>query len=543
MMSSKNQPQTNTANKNAFAKNGKNCDHCHVWREIINTEADHAIPDELLRIAESCPSCQSEIQQLSNTDVAWWNEAKQSWLESELPCSTASDQSNITLEFGPTLDDSAIDVDRISLEFLGPPTHPELLGRLGRYDILKVIGKGGMGVVLKAFDNELHRMVAIKILADHLASNSSARRRFAREAQAAAAVIHHNVIPIYNVESEEKFPYLVMQFVGGGSLQGKVECEGPLSVESALRIAKQTAAALLAAHEQGLVHRDVKPANILLDENVERVLLSDFGLARAVDDASFTRTGIVAGTPHYMSPEQAIGDAIGCSSDQFSLGSVIYFMLTGHSPFRATTAMGVLNRICQTAHRPLNQVNPSVPIEVCKLVDRLLAKRPEDRFESVNQVELQIDKLLFAIQSGKLSLRLPFGTRVARSVSGLNRMSKTMVATLLLTVIGIAVWPWMFSLTKMNTQEPQGEITVRSSSDLTVRELRKAQQQFEQYLQEDTVFQRETEHSEKMAQELEQSWRRSSIQPNVPVPAMQQFNDISNELGRMERQLKIDNPN
>lgn len=541
-MSSKNQPQIDASNKATCARNCKSCDHCHVWREIINTAADQPIPVELMSIAETCQSCQNQIRQLSNTDVAWWNEAKQSWLESELPCSTASDQSNITLEFGPTLDDSAIDVDRISLEFLGPPTHPELLGRLGRYDILKVIGKGGMGVVLKAFDNELHRMVAIKILADHLASNSSARRRFAREAQAAAAVIHHNVIPIYNVESEEKFPYLVMQFVGGGSLQGKVESEGPLSVEAALRIAKQTSAALSAAHEQGLVHRDVKPANILLDENVERVLLSDFGLARAVDDASFTRTGIVAGTPHYMSPEQAMGNAIGCSSDQFSLGCVIYFMLTGHSPFRATTAMGVLNRICQTAHRPLNQVNPSVPIEVCKLVDRLLAKRPEDRFESVNQVELQIDQLLFAIQSGKLSLRSPVGTRVARSVSGLNRMAKIVAVTLLLTGIVIAAWPWMPNLIRTNSQEPQGEITVRSSSDLTVRELRKAQQQFEQFLQEDTAFQREFERSAKMAQELEQSWRRPSIQPIVPVPTMQQFNDISNELGQLERQLKIDNP-
>lgn len=541
-MSSKNQPQIDASNKATCARNCKSCDHCHVWREIINTAADQPIPVELMSIAETCQSCQNQIRQLSNTDVAWWNEAKQSWLESELPCSTASDQSNITLEFGPTLDDSAIDVDRISLEFLGPPTHPELLGRLGRYDILKVIGKGGMGVVLKAFDNELHRMVAIKILADHLASNSSARRRFAREAQAAAAVIHHNVIPIYNVESEEKFPYLVMQFVGGGSLHSKVECEGPLSVEAALRIAKQTSAALSAAHEQGLVHRDVKPANILLDENVERVLLSDFGLARAVDDASFTRTGIVAGTPHYMSPEQAMGNAIGCSSDQFSLGCVIYFMLTGHSPFRATTAMGVLNRICQTAHRPLNQVNPSVPIEVCKLVDRLLAKRPEDRFESVNQVELQIDQLLFAIQSGKLSLRSPVGTRVARSVSGLNRMAKIVAVTLLLTGIVIAAWPWMPNLIRTNSQEPQGEITVRSSSDLTVRELRKAQQQFEQFLQEDTAFQREFERSAKMAQELEQSWRRPSIQPIVPVPTMQQFNDISNELGQLERQLKIDNP-
>ena len=150
---------------------------------------------------------------------------------------------------------------------------------------------------------------------------------------------------MYNVESEGKLPYLVMQCVSGLSLQSKVDRCGMLPLTDTLRIAKQTAAGLAAAHDQGLVHRDVKPANILLEENVDRVILSDFGLARAVDDASLTRTGVVAGTPHYMSPEQARGDAIDTRSDQFGLGSVMYFMLTGRPPFRATGAMGVLNRI------------------------------------------------------------------------------------------------------------------------------------------------------------------------------------------------------
>jgi serine/threonine protein kinase len=280
-----------------------------------------------------------------------------------------------------------------------------MLGRLGRYDIERVIGTGGMGVVLKAFDTELHRVVAIKVLAQHLASNGSARRRFSREAQAAAAVLHPNVIPIYNVEQDDELPYLVMQCVNGKSLQGKVDEHGPLSVAEALRIAKQTAAGLAAAHEQGLVHRDVKPANILLEENVDRVLLSDFGLARAVDDASLTRTGVVAGTPHYMSPEQARGDAIRCDSDQFSLGSVMYFMLTGHPPFRAENAMGVLNRICHDPHRPIEAINADVPVEVSNLIDRLLSKSSKDRFPSAIAVEKEVDRLLALLQSGGLSLQ------------------------------------------------------------------------------------------------------------------------------------------
>ncbi|HUP81961.1 MAG TPA: serine/threonine-protein kinase, partial [Pirellula sp.] len=171
-----------------------------------------------------------------------------------------------------------------------------------------------------------------------------------------------------------------------------------------LRIAKQTAAGLAAAHDQGLVHRDVKPANILLEENVDRVILSDFGLARAVDDASLTRTGVIAGTPHYMSPEQAHGDAIDTRSDQFSLGSVMYFMLTGRPPFRATGAMGVLHRICNESHRPIEQINEDVPDEVAQLIDRLLSKNPANRFETMHVVETEIELLLATLQSGGFSL-------------------------------------------------------------------------------------------------------------------------------------------
>ena len=206
------------------------------------------------------------------------------------------------------------------LDFLGPPSHPEMLGRLGRYEIERVIGTGGMGIVLRGFDTELHRPVAIKVLAPYLAHNGAARQRFAREGRAAAAVVHEHVVAIYNVESDGEVPFLVMQYVAGESLQDRVEREGPLGTKEILRIGIQAAAGLAAAHQQGLVHRDIKPANILLESGVERALLTDFGLARAIDDASLTHTGIVAGTPHYMSPEQASGQSIDHRSDLF--GSV-----------------------------------------------------------------------------------------------------------------------------------------------------------------------------------------------------------------------------
>ncbi len=185
-----------------------------------------------------------------------------------------------------------------------------MLGRLGRYEIERLIGSGGMGVVFKAFDTDLNRPVAIKVLAPHLAGIGAARQRFAREARAVAAVVHEHIVAIYNVESNDPAPFLVMQYVAGESLQQRIDRCGPLKLPEILRIAMQTSAGLAAAHAQGLVHRDIKPANILLEQGVERALLTDFGLARASDDASLTHTGYHLGTPQYMSPEQASGEPI-----------------------------------------------------------------------------------------------------------------------------------------------------------------------------------------------------------------------------------------
>src|SRR5947209_607125 len=194
-----------------------------------------------------------------------------------------------------------------ALDFLAPSDKPGALGRLGHYEILEVIGRGGMGIVLRAFDEKLHRMVAIKVMAAQLATNATARKRFTREAQAAAAVTHDHIVTIHAVEEGNGLPYLVMQYVSGMSLQKRLDRSGPLELREIVRIGMQTAAGLAAAHAHGLIHRDIKPANILLENGVERVKITDFGLARAVADASLTQSGVVAGTPQYMSPEQARG--------------------------------------------------------------------------------------------------------------------------------------------------------------------------------------------------------------------------------------------
>lgn len=377
-------------------------------RRLLDADTDSTVDPAVANHVEKCVRCQLELSKLSG--VGEWSSELVSHLQSlsqydrelqDLPPLTT-----VELHVGAS-ESEEIELDPISLDFLDPASHPELLGRIGRFDVERVIGSGGMGVVFKAHDGELHRTVAVKVLAPHLAHSAAARKRFAREAQAAAAVIHPNVIPIHNVESDGKLPYLVMQYVAGESLQTRVDRLGPLPVTDVLRIAQQTAAGLSAAHSQGLIHRDVKPANILLEESIDRVVLSDFGLARTVDDASLTRTGIVTGTPHYMSPEQAGGESIDCRSDQFSLGCVIYFMLTGRPPFRASTAMGVLNRICHHAHRPIRDVNNSVPHELSQLVDRLLCKSPGSRFSSAEACEAKLSQLLSAVQSGRLRVSVP----------------------------------------------------------------------------------------------------------------------------------------
>lgn len=438
------------------------------------------------------PQWQPALEQLALGDSNWWSEAREVFADSGVPASDQSwsisrfdsssestprvgvTSSSITVEIESSMAaDTPIDCERVTLDFLEAPSHPELLGRIGRYEVERVLGTGGMGVVLRAYDTDLHRIVAIKVLASHLANNSSARRRFAREAQAAAAVVHPNVVPIYNVESDAKTPYIVMHYVAGQSLQRRVDIAGPLPIVDALRIAQQTAAGLSAAHAQGLVHRDVKPANILLEEQIDRVLLSDFGLARAVDDASLTKTGIVAGTPHYMSPEQALGESVDHRSDVFSLGSVLYFMLSGHPPFRASSAMAVLHRICQFPHRSLVEVNRDVPIEVSRLVDRLLSKKQSERIATAAEAEKELASLLTNLQQRGVSIQSnePEPTGLMTRVTAIAQHKTVRALATLFVCVGLILFgrslPTMMPTLWPVDSGAVNELGVRGTGDYT----------------------------------------------------------------------------
>jgi serine/threonine protein kinase len=325
----------------------------------------------------------------------------------------------------------------LPLDFLAPSEKAGSLGRLGHYEVLEVVGRGGMGVVLKALDETLHRVVAIKVMAPQLATNATARKRFRRESQAAAAVSHDHVVTIHAVEEANGLTYIVMQYVAGPSLQERLDRTGPLELKEILRIGLQTAEGLAAAHKHGLIHRDIKPANILLENGVERVKITDFGLARAADDASLTQSGVIAGTPQYMAPEQARGEHVDHRADLFSLGSVLYAMCTGRAPFRASTAMAVLKRVCEEEPRPIRELNPDIPPWMEDLIARLHAKDPEDRFQSAKEVAELLGQHLAHLQQPAL---VPMPPRVARPPSPPRPAPRNtcLVAALVLAVLGAA---------------------------------------------------------------------------------------------------------
>jgi WD40 repeat protein/serine/threonine protein kinase len=363
--------------------------------------------------------------------------------------------------------------DELFLAALAPAGEPGYLGRLGPYLVTEIIGRGGTGVVFKGFDPGLHRFVALKVLAPQLAGSGAARQRFAREGRAAAAVNHEHIVSIFGVDEAHGLPYLVMEYVWGVSLQERLDRDGPLELADILRVGVQAATGLAAAHAQGLVHRDIKPANILLapasggglglapngtgggPSGTERppaepganpitktpseagaswvAKITDFGLARAADDASLTQSGVVTGTPQYMAPEQARGEAVDHRADLFSLGSVLYALCTGRPPFRASSTLAVLRRICEDTPRPIQEINPTVPDWLAAVVSILHAKNREDRFASAAVVAQVLSQYLAHLEQPSLIPPPPAPT-VARSTPGWGGTALKRVVVLLVLV-------------------------------------------------------------------------------------------------------------
>ncbi|HYT91301.1 MAG TPA: protein kinase [Gemmataceae bacterium] len=279
-------------------------------------------------------------------------------------------------------------------DVLAPPQAPGELGWIGAYRILEVLGTGGMGVVYQAEDTVLKRTVALKVMTPQAAARPAARERFLREAQAAAALEHEHIITIYQVGEQRGVPFLAMPCLKGESLEARLRRDGPLPVPEVLRLGRQIALGLAAAHAKGLIHRDVKPANIWLEAGSGRVKILDFGLARPFeDDAHLTDSGMIIGTPAYMAPEQARGEEMGPRGDLFSLGIVLYRICTGELPFRGNHSLGVLTALATQTPRPLRELNPAVPPALAELVMQLLAKEPTERPASAREVADRLQAL------------------------------------------------------------------------------------------------------------------------------------------------------
>jgi len=263
------------------------------------------------------------------------------------------------------------------------PLAPEVLdlqrALAGRYSIDRELGRGGMGVVLLARDVALDRLVAIKLLPPALAADPGSRDRFLREARIAAGLSHPNIVPIHAVEEHGLLVFFVMGYVDGETLRERVEREGPLPPRLAMQTLQDVAWALGYAHQRGVVHRDIKPDNIMLERATDRALVTDFGIA--LGRGREGPAGEVIGTARYMSPEQAAGEPVDGRSDLYSLGATYFFALTGRPPFEGRTLPAILSQQLQQAPPALKSLRPEVPDKLAQIVTRCLARSPADRFQ------------------------------------------------------------------------------------------------------------------------------------------------------------------
>lgn len=470
---------------------------------LISGNLPHSIADRATEHVGSCTQCQESLestavgnltdsgvvslQDLSIEDLvgkeavrlpkdsAYWSavdqaaidfqELKTSQRDVEVtipPDNLAADTDSVNnADTTPTIDLPATEPRIPSLPFLKPSEDPAYIGRLNHFEISRIIGRGGMGIVLESFDTHLQRTVAIKVLTPEYSKNEIARKRFCREGRAAAAIAHEHVVAMHQVarEDEGEIAYLVMQFIEGDTLEKRLRDSDSMTPQVAARFGMQIAAGLSAAHQRDMVHRDIKPANILIEQGTERIKLTDFGLARASDDVRLTKTGMVTGTPLYMSPEQATGKAADERSDLFSLGAVLYEMLTGSSPFEAPSIVGVMKRIMDETPTSPAKLNAQIPVPLSELTMALLDKNPQRRPESAALVAETLAEIV--TNYGPISpLQAPsIGSSTVRRRTGSHRLvsQNTLRAAWGVGVMGVASLVIGAALFFMASQTPVTE--------------------------------------------------------------------------------------
>src|ERR1043166_8451482 len=315
------------------------------------------------------------------------------------------------------------------------PQGTSLPEKIGHYTIISELGRGGMGVVYKAHEDSLNRFVAIKVLSDHLASDEQFLSRFLREARAAGALSHPNVIPIYFIGEDNGRHYFAMEYVSGRSVLAMIRQEGKIHNPRAPQIGLQAAQGLSAAHEKGIIHRDIKPANLMVDDRGV-VKIADFGIALAAEaQARLTATGTLMGTPGYLSPEQCLNETVDQRADIYALGVTYFEMLTGTLPFNAESPLALLRQILQETPPDVTQLNPEVDEESRRILMKMIARNRDERYQTCNELVADLEEYLAKQNVRNVTANLGARSQAAPGAAGIAtvQIAPTAAATEMMT--------------------------------------------------------------------------------------------------------------
>lgn len=351
---------------------------CPSREQLEAVALGNGSPADSLRVKvhlELCPTCRTVFEELTSSTLAIrGNHAKESRAQ--------------------TLAGAELPVESPTYAFLLPPVEPDEIGRLGSYRVLRLLGQGGMGIVFQAEDISLRRPVALKVMRPELKGEHDGWKRFLLEARTMAAIKHENLVTIYQAGQEGDVAYFAMELLEGESLESWMKRVPSPDIADILRLGKDIARALAFIHQKGLIHRDIKPANIWLEAPRGQVKILDLGLVRSINaDSKLTMSGMILGTPDYMSPEQARGDPLDARSDLFNLGCVLYCLCTGRKPFEAPSFTAVLMALASETPEPAGELNASIPEALSDLVMQLLARNPKKRPASAEEVLKRLDEI------------------------------------------------------------------------------------------------------------------------------------------------------
>ena len=330
--------------------------------------------------------------------------------------------------------------------------------RLGHYDIVAELGRGGMGVVYKGHETSLNRYVAIKVLADSLAHDEAVKERFLREARSMAALNDPHIIQIYFIGDDEGQTYFVMEFVEGESLGSMLKREGKLPVEQSAKVIYQTAMGLATAHDRGVVHRDIKPGNLMINSR-GAIKIADFGIALSNHDLSkkLTTTGEFVGTPGYLSPEVCLGKPVDQRSDIFSLGIVMFEMLTGRMPFTDESPLGLMLEVVKAEIPDVREINADVDPEIARILDRMIAKDPAERYQNCHELMADLGAHPLVAKGGPITLQPKMSTAAATMIGQKTPVSaQTSLPSTPRTPIGVAQGAAQTRITPLESRAASG---------------------------------------------------------------------------------------